>query len=146
MPCTYEQHEQAMKDYMGPAFMGVGLPNALQPSWMANFTTGYPTFSNNMWNNYQNHGCSWWQNRVNHWTNQLSNNTYGPYQTQLIYAKITYAAYMASICCTPILHPIVIPSTGEAVPLVEKLSDDEEIANVSGLVDDLFVEYDKLDK
>ena len=141
MACTYLQHDQAMKIYMGPAYLGVGLPNAYSQNYFQNFNNGYPTFRAFQWNGYTANGCIWWVQRINHWTNQLNNNTYNPYQTQLKQAKIAFATYMHGICgCTVPLPAVANVGTFTLV------SSEEDKNKVSELIDDSNIEYDKLDK
>jgi len=98
MACTYEDLLREAKHDVGPAYYGVGLPNAYAPQFMAAFTNGYYNFINAMWAGYSSAGCSWWANRVNHWTNQIAANNYGPYILARKQAKILFAQHMHSIC------------------------------------------------
>jgi hypothetical protein len=141
MACTYQQHLQAVKNIMGPAYLGAGLPNAFGQTYFQNFNTGFPTFSAHMWSQYITVGCSWWLNRIAHWTNQLNNNTYNPYQTQLKQAKIAFATHMHGICgcTTPI--PLTTPNTTYEIVVSE-----EELEKSNALIDDFTIEYEKYDK
>lgn len=98
MACTYQDFLTEAKHDVGPAYFGVGLPNAYAPQFMAAYSNGYNTFINAMWAGYSNVGCSFWANRVNWWTNQIATNNYNPYQLARKHAKILFAQHMHIIC------------------------------------------------
>ena len=101
--CTQLDFVFAAKKRVGPAYLGAGLPNYYSPSNFAAFSSGYYQFINNMWNSYQQFGCSWFQNRVSHWNSQLTGPPpiTTPYHINRKLAKISYAQELHLLCgCT----------------------------------------------
>jgi len=142
MACTFQDHDNLMSTLVADGYLGVGLPSAYSPQHIQHFNTGYPVFHSYQWSQYTLLGCQWWVDRVTHWTNQLNNNTYNPYQTNLKMTKRKYAETMHLLCGCTIPLPLLNPNV--ELPTLNKKEEDEKI--VKDYTDNAFIEYDKLDK
>ena len=98
MSCTYNDHLTHMTYIMAPAYQNHPNGNIIPLA-----STGYNNFSQAMWNGFQNGGCSFIQNRIDHFTNQLSTQTYSPYNQQIKQAKLNYCLGMRVKCSCPII-------------------------------------------
>ena len=72
--CNEQGIKHVGQSIMKPAYLGFGLPNYSNPSYINNYITSMPLFTNNMWNGWNNSKCEYWPNRVMHWTSQIDNN------------------------------------------------------------------------
>ena len=142
MACTIQDHDNVMTTLVANGYLGVGLPTAYSQNHINTFNSGYPVFYNYQWSQYTLLGCQWWVDRVQWWTDQLNNNTYNPYQTNLKETKRKYAETMHFLCGCTIPLPLLNPNVD--LPTLNIKEEDEKI--VKGYTDNIFIEYDKLDK